>query len=453
MSTSPPQGLRTFLIIWLGQLISILGSGLTSFALSVWIFQQTQQATPFAISVLLSTLPRLLITPFAGVLADRQSRRLIMILADTGSALTSLALLMILAAGHLQVWHIYLIVTLSSLCAAFQEPAYTASISMLVPKAHLARANGMIQMGQALEMILSPVLAGLLFVAAGLEGILLIDFLTFFFAVGALLAVRIPQPRLAEGTESRSPRFLAEAAFGWTYLRQRTGLFGMLWYFALVNFLLNIAGVLAGPLVLAFSTARELGLIQMVLGVGMLAGSLAISAWGGPQKRIRGLIGFIALAGAGLVVTSWQPKIVSIGGGLLMLTFFIPPASGLSQAIFQAKVAPNVQGRVFAMRSLISRSMMPAAYALAGPLADRVFEPWMSAGGPLASTPLGALLGTGSGRGIGVMYLASGLLLLVASAAAYAHPRIRNVETELPDAPIEDYPEAAASLTEASSEA
>lgn len=430
--------MRTFLIIWLGQLISIIGSGLTSFALGVWIFDRTGQATPLALTVLFGNLPRILLMPIAGSLADRWNRRWVMILADAGDALVTLIVLVGLTFGQLEIWHVYLIALASATFAAFQEPAYTASITMLVPKKDLARASGMVQMGQAAETLVSPLLAGVLFVAIGLNGIILIDFLTFLFAIGTLFLIRIPQPELAPEDRGGRGLFWRDAVYGWRYLRQRSGLFGLLLYFALVNFFLNLSAVLMIPLVLILATPAVLGLVQTVAGVGMLAGSLVMSAWGGPERRIRGVIGFITLASVGLLVAGSGAHAVFVGVGLFVLMFCIPLASGPSQAIFQSKVAPEAQGRVFAIRGMISRSMMPLAFLLAGPLADRVFEPLMRQGEGLANSLVGALVGAGPGRGIGLIFLLSGLALIAASAMAYAYPRIRLIEAELPDAILDD---------------
>jgi MFS family permease len=429
--------LRAFLIIWMGQLISILGSGLTSFALGVFIFEKTGQATPFALTVLFGNLPRILLAPLAGSLADRWNRRALMILADSGDALVTLAAVLLVSLGNLQIWHVYLISLVSAVFASFQEPAYTASVTMLVPKKDLARASGLMQMGQSVEMLISPVLAGILFLLVGLRGIFLIDFATFLFAVGALIVVRIPQPARPEEEQSGRGNLVADLIYGWQYLRARSGLFGLLVFFALVNFLLNFAAVLTGPLVLSYSDASGLGLVQMASGGGMLAGSLALSAWGGPKRRILGVIGFIALAALGLVLAGLRPGLIFTGAGMFWMLCCIPLASGPSQAIFQVKVAPGVQGRVFAMRSMISRSMMPLAFLLAGPLADFVFEPLLREEGAWAGTILTSLLEVGPGRGIGLMFVLSGLVLVLASGMAYANPRIRRVEEELPDA-VED---------------
>lgn len=438
-TNNSPQSMRTFFIIWLGQLVSIIGSGLTGFGLAVWIYEQTGQATPFALTVMFGNLPQVLISPFAGALVDRWNRRFVMIIADTGSALITLVFFLLLAFGQLAIWQIYLGVILSSVLASFQEPAYAASITMLVPKKDLPRANGLMQMGQALQMLIAPVLAGILFVSIGLRGIIMIDAVTFFFAVGALLLVHIPQPqRTSQAETAETSRSLwREAAFGWHYLRARRGLFGLLIFFALVNFFLNFSAVLLGPMVLSFGTAAGLGTAQTMGGVGMLIGSIAMSTWRGPKRRMTAVIGFIFLASCGLFIAGLQSSVWVVAVGMFLLMFSVPFGSGLSQVIFQTKVEPAVQGRVFSIRTMIARSMMPVAFLLAGPLADQVFEPLLREGGALASTWIGSLVGVGPGRGIGALYLVSAVVLWAASGLAWANPHIRHVETDLPDAVIE----------------
>jgi MFS family permease len=426
-----PRDMKTFFVIWIGQLISMLGSGLSNFALGVWIYDQSKQATPFAITVLLGSLPRILLLPFAGSIADRYNRRLIMILSDTMNAVLTFAIFVLLASNNLQLWHVYVIAALGSVFSAFQEPAYSASMTMIVPKEKLGSANGLVQMGQAIASVLTPVMAGALFVFIGFNGILIIDVVTFFFAVGSLMFVRIPQPTLAP--EHKNSNFLQDMAYGWNYLRERGGLFGILMYYAMVNFLLNWSAVLMVPMVLSRFSADVLGIIQTVMGAGMLIGSIVMSAWGGPKRRMPVVIGFIAVSIFGLIIAGLRPNPFFIGAGVFLLMFFVPLASGNSQVIFQSKVARNVQGRVFSVRSAISQSMMPIAFLTAGPLADKFFEPLMLEGGALANTFLGQILGTGVGRGVGLMFIISGVVGLIVTAWVYANPHIRNVEDELPD--------------------
>jgi DHA3 family macrolide efflux protein-like MFS transporter len=434
-----PKSMRTFLIIWIGQLISILGSGITGFGLAVWIYTETGQATPFALTALFSNLPRVLLSPIAGSVADRYNRKKIMILADTASALVTLGVAVLVFLDGLQIWHIYVISTLHSVFGTFQDPAYRASITMIVPKKDLARAGGIQQIGGATQSIVIPLLAGLLYGLIGLRGVIIIDFVTFFFAIGALMFVAIPQPQLKTGVvEGEKPSMWRDALFGWRYLVKLPGLFVLLWYYAVVNFFLNMGGVLAGPLILSFSGSEALGVVQTAGGIAMLIGGILMGTWGGPKKRrIWGVIFTIFLSGFGYLFMGLRQNVWLISIGEFVFLFFIPISAALSQVVWQTKIPADVQGRVFAIRSMIAYSIIPLSNLVAGPLADQIFEPLMSEGGALANTFLGDLFGVGPGRGIAVIFAIAAVFLWVVSLAAFAYPRLRNVEEEVPDA-IED---------------
>ncbi len=438
--TVQPKNMRTFLIIWVGQFISMIGSGLTGFGLSVWVYTETGQATPFAINALAFNLPRILFAPIAGSIADRFNRKRIMILADTAAAVITAGLAALIFTDQLQIWHIYIASALSSTFGAFQEPAYRASITMLVPKKDLARAAGIQQIASAMYSILVPLLAGVLYGMIGFRGIILVDIITFFFAISALLWAHIPQPELVTDTgESGKGVLWRDIRFGWNYLVQRPGLLTLLFYFAVVNFFLNLSGVLSGPLVLSYGTATEMGVVQMAGGAAMLIGAILIGTWGGPEKRkVWGVIFAIFLSGFGFFIMGLRPNTWVISVGQFVFLFFIPIAAALSQAIWQTKVAPDIQGRVFAIRSTISQSIIPIASLLAGPLADKIFEPRMQPGGQLADTFFGRFLGTGPGRGIGLIYLICAAFLWVSSIVVFTYPRVRNLETEIPDAIPDD---------------
>jgi len=439
---TPKSGMKTFIIIWSGQLASMIGSGLIGFALAVWIYDQTGQATPFALTALFSTLPRIILSPVAGAITDRWNRKKIMLISDSLSGVLTVVTAVLLLTGHMEVWMIYIISFLGSVFASFQEPAYSASIVMLVPKEQLTRANSMVQMGQAIETILTPLLAGALFATIGMRGIIFIDIVTYLIALTTLIIVHIPQPKSVVTATGTGLSIFKDIALGWRYLAERRGLLGLLLYFAAVNFFLSLSGVMVGPLVLSFSSPASMGIAQTVMGLGLLGGSLLMSIWGGFKKnKIASVIGFIFLASIGYLVAGLKPSLLYIGVGMFILTFFIPFASGPSSAIFAAKVAPEVQGRVFATRSMLAQSMMPLAYILSGIFADQIFIPALMQGGALADTFVGDLVGVGPGRGIGLMIICSGILLLIISAIAYANPRIRNIEKEIPDA-IPDHPQA-----------
>lgn len=444
------RGMKTFLVIWAGQLVSIIGSGLTGFALSVWMFEQTGQATPLALNALFFNLPRVILSPIAGSIADRYNRRMILILADCGAALTTLAVAMILVSGNLQVWHIYLTTAISSAFSAFQEPAYRASITMMVPKKDLARAGGIQQIGFAIQSILTPLIASVLYLSVGLEGVILIDFATFFIAIGALLVVRIPQPRATTetGEEGEKQSMWQDSLFGWRYLRKQPGLFGLLWYYAAVNFFLSLSGVLMLPLVLSYGAAMDIGVIQMAGGAAMLIGGLVMGVWGGPKSRlIWGVVAAIALSGFGYFLAGLRPITWVIGAAQFVILFFIPISAALSQAVWQKKVAPDIQGRVFAIRAMIAYLIIPLANLVAGPLADNVFEPLLEEGGALSGSFVAGLVGVGAGRGIALIFIVSAISLWVTSVYAFTNPRIRNLEEEIPDA-IPDEPDEVPSVTD-----
>ncbi|HWQ84017.1 MAG TPA: MFS transporter [Anaerolineales bacterium] len=427
------QGMRTFLVIWFGQLISTLGSGLTGFALGVWIYQETGSTTLFAMNMLAYAVPNLLVSPLAGALVDRWDRRVVMILSDTGAGLSTLVVFLLLVTNSLEIWHVYIITAISAAFSTFQWPAYSAATSTLVPKEQLGRAGGLVQIGEAISQIIAPGVAGALYVTAGLQGVILIDVLTFVFAVGSLLVVKIPRPEVSAEGEQGKGSLWKEATYGWKYIIARPGLLGLLSVFAATNFFSGIMQPLLAPLVLDMTSADMLGYLGSVLGVGMLLGTLLMSAWGGPRRKVHGVLGFLLIGGIFTSMVGLRPSIplMTVSGFLLMLTF--PIVNGSSQAIWQSKVALDVQGRVFSVRRMIAWSTTPIAFAIAGPLADGVFKPLLLEGGGLAGS-VGQIIGVGPGRGVGLMFILIGLFNVLVSAAGYLNPRIYHVEDELPDA-------------------
>jgi MFS transporter, DHA3 family, macrolide efflux protein len=434
------RALRTFLIVWMGQIVSTVGSSLTGFVLGVWVYQQTGSATQFALIALCATLPAIVLGPIAGALVDRHDRRTVMILADLGAALSTVALALLYSADALQVWHIWAATGFTAICGAFQGPAYGASLSMLVPPEHRARANGLMQTGQALAII-APVVAAGLVASIGVGGVIVIDLATFAFAVTTLLVVRIPRPEVSAAGRAAKGTLRREATYGWEYLRARPGLFWLTVLFAFFNFVISISAVLVQPLILSFSSVVSLGWLMMAGGSGMLAGSLVMGAWGGPKRRINGVLGFVILGGVAMFMHGLAPSPWLIAVGAPAFLFTIPFVGGSFMAILQGRVPPDVQGRVFAMVRMLGSFATPLAYVLAGPLADRVFEPAMAPGGALSGV-LGPFIGVGDGRGIAVMFMLSGLVLAASAGAAWGNRAIRSVEhPDALDAPPE--PQAA----------
>jgi MFS transporter, DHA3 family, macrolide efflux protein len=430
------SGIRTFLIIWSGQVVSSVGSGLTSFALSIWIYERTDSVSLLALNLLALALPGIIFSPLAGVLADRYNRRLILIAADLiAGASTAIVFWLILTDQLDLLWPIYLSSFIRSAATAFQWPAYLATVPLLVPKDNLERAGGLSQAGDALNYLIGPVLAGLLYVMPGFgfAGIVGIDLATMLFAVLALLTVRVPDaPRDPEADAAKSS-FREEITYGWRYIRSRKGLLGLLIYYALVNFFQEFTTPLVQPLLLNLAPPNIVGLCLSITALGFVVGIGLITVWGGPKRRVPAiLLGTLGL-GIGLAIVGLRPSLILITvGGFIYFTLW-PIIDTINNALWQLKCSPAVQGRVFATRNTLTYSMRPLAYVLAGPLVDRVFEPLMRPGGALASS-VGQVLGVGHGRGIGLILVVIGVLTAITTLIAWLNPHIRGIQSDLPDA-------------------
>jgi DHA3 family macrolide efflux protein-like MFS transporter len=425
--------MRTFFTIWFGQLVSLIGSQLTGFALGVWVYDQTKSVLMLALVQVAQQVPYVLLSPMAGVFADRWNRRTAMIVSDFGAGLAVLAAGVLFLTHHLQPW---MVIPINLWMASFNTlmwPSFTASVTLLVPKQHYGRANGFVQLGEALPQIAGPALAGALYVAIHLGNMALIDFATYAFSVLLmLLFVRIPTPpRTSDGQQAKGSIW-KEMRFGWDYIVARKGLLALLLFFLATNFLSGVLSPLIVPLILDNWDASTLGYISTLMGMGMLVGTLVMSAWGGGKRKIFTLLGAGLLSGLFLSAVGLRASIPLIAVCGVAIMFCTPLMNACSQAIWQAKVAPDVQGRVFAVRRTIAWSSGLIAPLLAAPLADYIFKPSMAVGGALAPI-LGPIFGYGASRGVGVLISLVGLLSAGVSVIAFLTPLIRRVELDLPD--------------------
>ena len=420
--------LGIFIIISLGQLISLFGSRLTSFALDLWIYQKTGSVTQFALVALCTTLPPILVSPIAGALVDRWDKRWTMILSDCGAGLATLFIAVLFFNAHLQVWLLCAAISVISVCSLFQNLAFTATTTLLIPKKHLGRVSGIVQIGQTSTGLSIPALAGILVLTIHVQGILLIDFVSYLFFLLALLIVKFPKPKTANKTmiadQPGKDSFKNEVIYGWTYIRTHPGFLGLLLYFAVINFLIGIVSILLIPMLLTFVSSATTGTVLSIGSLGALIGSLVLSIWGGPKRRVSGILGFGLLLGICIVFAGLRRSIPLMTAAAFGGFFCFPLIGGCSQALLQSKVALDVQGRVFAVQGMIASSSLPLAQLAAGPLADNVFEPLLASGGPLAGS-VGRILGVGAGRGIGLLFIVLGILLVLVSIYSYLYSDMR----------------------------
>lgn len=401
--------------------------------MGVWVYVQTQSVLMLALTMVASQAPYVILSPLAGVLADRWNRRTAMIVSDFGAGLAVLVTAVLYLGHHLTPW---MVIPINIWMASFNTlmwPALTASITLLIPKQHYGRASGFVQLGEALPQVAGPLIAGALYVAIQLGNMALIDFATYLFSVILmLLFVRIPDPRRTEDGQKAKGSVWKEMKFGWDYIIARRGLISLLVFFMATNFVSGIMQPLFTPLILDNWKADVLGFLETIMGVGMLAGTLLMSIWGGGKRKIYTLLGMSIPGALFLSAVGLRPSIplLAVCGFGFMLT--MPIINACSQAIWQSKVAPDVQGRVFAVRRAIAWSAQLVAPLLAAPLADYIFKPGMSPGGALVPI-FGPIFGIGSNRGIGLLISALGLVLLAVSLAGWMVPAIRRVEIDLPD--------------------
>jgi len=426
--------MRAFSVVWIGQAVSLLGSSMSGFALGVWVFLETGSAVGFTLTLLLNMLPKALLAPVAGVLADRHDRRWIMILTDLGAGLATAIAAILFVTGKLTAGHVYALTAWNAAASALQAPAFGAAVTQLVPKEQFGRANGMVQLGEAVAQIGAPVLAGAMLGPFGLAGVLLTDLATFLFAVSTLLWARFPPVPAAQREETiEHANWASQVGEAVRYLRARRGLAGLLTTFALVNLFVGVAEAILTPMVLHFTTPKVLGLIMTVGGLGMLIGSLIFTATGGGARKSFALFGAYTLLSIGVILAGLKPSAELVGVAVFLAFFALPTVMGASQTILQAKVAPAIQGRVFGLRIALNTLAFAVAYSLSGWLADHIFEPFMTSGSWLAEL-VGRVIGFGPGRGMGLLFILTGVLATITALSGLVSPRMRRVELELPDA-------------------
>lgn len=418
-----------------GQAISILASTMVEFSVSIWVFERTGSATVLGGMTTAFTVPFLLLTPIAGVMVDRYNRKLMMMASDITAGLGTLGILILLFTGSLQTWHFYVVNVLIGIGNAFHWPAYSAAITTMVPKEHYGRANGMISFVEAGPGIVAPMLAGFLLPLIDLQGIMLIDLGALALAIAALIIVNVPQPaRTMEGKEGEGNIF-REALYGFTYILKRPSLTGFVVIVFFSNLFCGFCNAVFAPIILSRTgnNSLVLGSVQMAAAASFAIGGLVLGVWGGPKRRLNGfLIGWslfwlldAVFFGMGRGPAVWIP--LSLVAGI-----FATVGVSSGQSLLQVKVAPDVQGRVFTARRLLTWAPDMITPLLGGMLADYVMEPAMQSGGSL-SHAFGWITGTGPGAGMSLQMIVFGLLSVLVLLFGFVLPQVRNMETILPD--------------------
>ncbi len=407
----PARWAQPFFTIWTGQAFSLLGSMLVQFALVWWLTQTTGSATVLATATLAAVLPQVVVGPFAGALVDRWNRRLVMIGADSLIALITLGLIGLYAAGRIQIWHVYVAMFLRAALGGFHWTAMQASTSLMVPNQQLARVAGLNQTLNGAMNIIAPPAGALLLSVLPLYGVLAIDVVTALMAVTPLLFIAIPQPvhsleTVSDVAGQARPSMWGDLRAGLRYVAAWPGLLAIILMAMVLNFIINPAFSLMPFLVTKHfgGGALQLGWIESAWGVGVVAGGLVLSAWGGFRRRVAtSLMGIIGM-GVGTLAIGLSPAsaFALALGGMFVGGFMNPLANGPLFAVLQSTVAPEMQGRVMSLVGSGAAAMMPLSLLIAGPVADAL--------------------------GVRVWYVVGGLACAAIGLSAFAVPAIMSVE-------------------------
>lgn len=421
--------MKLFLIVAVAQLISSLGSILSGFATGIWVYKQSGALSEFAMMFLIGLLPTILLLPLSGAIADRVDRRLILILCDMATALTSLWLFILLSSNNLQLFHIYIIIVVGSVAGAFKRPAYMAAITQISPKKYFMQANSISQFSGAIGGIMAPVFGGIFIEIIGFKGIVVIDFLTFLIAIATLIFVKFPNTMFRRQEEP----IIKEIIGGWNFIIKRKSLVAMVIFFIVCNFFESMFDVIVTPLCLTFSKPSSLGIILAFSAIGTLVGSIIMMVTGGVKKRAKGMVGFMIFSAISIMVAGLKPSAVFVSIALFGFGLSVALVDIHWQSIIQVKVGLELQGRVFAINQMLAWSMRPFSYISAGVLADHVFEPIMK-GNNTISQKLGPVIGSGVGRGMGLMLIIAGGILFVWTIIGFKYKPLCEMDDILLDA-------------------
>ena len=403
-------GMRSFTILWFGQILSLIGSAMTWFAFTIWAWEETGKASALATISFFAFLPTVLFSPVAGAFVDRWNRKLVMLLSDLATAIGTLTVFLVYTFGDLQIWHIYAVSILAGFFTAFQYPAYTAAVTTMLSKEDYARAEGMMGSARALSGILAPIFAAALVGVLGLSGIMLIDLVTFLFAFGTLLVIHVPQPAQTETGLQSNGTLWEEIQVGFRYINEKQSLRALTILFMIAGVFLAIGATLMAPLVLSRTGNSEsaLATVQSTGAIGGIVGAVILSLWGGTKKRIHNvLLGGVGACLLGVVWLGLGQAVIFWAIGSFFFAFFEPFVEGGNIAIWQTKVPADVQGRVFSARHLLVQVPYLFGILAAGYLAEGFSIP-----------PV--LIGAG----------AAGALVF---AFGYFNLQVREAETLLPD--------------------
>lgn len=425
MTNNSTDHYSKFLLIWFGQFISIIGSGLTIFSLGVYVYQQTGTASSYVFILMCAFLPPFLLKPYGGILADRHDRRLMMVIGDSGSTLGLLFIFIMMLKGNIELWQIYLGIAISSTFSAFQEPAYKALITDLLPENQYAKASGLVQLASSAQYLISPFLAGIILTIMDIKFVFLIDVATFLIASSIVIWIR----NILGITQITKPEQnnMDDLKEGIQEFSKNRGVVNLVITTMFVLFFVGLLQSLIIPMLLNLTTVKAAGITQSICASGILIGSLFIGVFGNKNKYVKTLSISLFISGIFFANLGFSTNIayVTLAGFLFFAT--LPFINTSIEVLIRRNIDNSKQGRVWSIISMVTYLGSIIAFAVAGFLADKIFNPLLKPEGLLSETA-GSIIGVGESRGIALMFIISGLMISIIALLIWKNKKIKELE-------------------------
>ena len=415
--------MKNFYKLWLGELISNIGSGMTAFALSVYIYEKTGSVSYVSLITLLSFMPSIILSPIGGLLADRYDRRLLMIIGDLFSGLGLVYILWSIQAGEKSIVPIFIGITFSSIFTSLLEPSYRATLTDILEEENYAKASGLIQVGGSAKYLISPVIAGMILSVADIRVILLLDILTFITTCLMIFLVRKSMNSETQNYKKDSFKGLLEGLF---IIKENRGVYSLVIIMFFVCFFMGFIQILIRPMILALSSVKTAGMMESLCAVGLLIGSLWIGIAGIKKNYSKILAVACFFCGIFMSMTGVNENLAIIGISTFLFFSTLPFMNSCADVLVRFSIPNELQGRVWGLISLITQMGTVIAYIISGVMADYVFEPMFNKNGLLVKN-IGMIIGTGKGRGIGFMLILSGMGMLIMAIVISKNREIREV--------------------------
>lgn len=397
--------LRTFIILWLTQALSSLGSSMTGFALVIWLYNDSGSALTTALLTVCSYAPYVIVSIFAGAISDKWNKKAVMLVCDSFAALTTVCVLVLLKTGSLEVWHLYILNALNGLMNSVQSPASDVATTLLTPEKHYQKTSAMRYFSNSLVSILTPVLAAAIVFFAGLDAVIAFDLATFAVAFTVLLFfIKIPE---VPQNESSKETLLRLAKSGVSYLGRNKGILCMILFLSAINFIASIYEAALPALILSKGNEAALGAVSSSAGIATLIGSVIATFFPKPKSRSKTICACL------LVSMSTENFLLAFGNntiawciGAVLGWLFIPLMSANYDVIFRSTVPKEMLGRVYSVRNTLQFFSIPVGYFLGGFLVDKVFEPFMAG---TKNALLLNIFGTEKGSGAAFLFFVIGI--------------------------------------------